>query len=29
MILLFLMSIIDDLLKFYRLNDADYENNVF
>ncbi|SMO41335.1 hypothetical protein SAMN06265220_101615 [Flavobacterium nitrogenifigens] len=29
MILWFLMPIIDDLLKFYRLNDTDYENNVF
>gem|GEM_PF-2140359 len=29
MVSLFLMSIIDDLLKFYRLNDDDYENNAF
>jgi hypothetical protein len=26
---LFLVLIIDDLLSFYRLNEADYENNVF
>jgi len=25
----FLLPIIDDLLKFYRLNDADFENNAF
>lgn len=26
---LFLVLIIDDLLSFYRLNEADCENNVF
>lgn len=29
MISMFLMLLIDELLKFYRLNGADYENNAF
>lgn len=29
MVSLFLVLIIDDFLIFYRLNEADYENNVF
>ncbi len=29
MVSAFLVLIIDDLLSFYRLNEDDYENNVF